>query len=183
MLFLSFSCLVFSLIRDYVNVATLSDDARAVPCDQKHKWWAKVKFMCHGNSEESQAENPKVFSIFNLCFIVHFCTAFLVSSVDSMMSCLGYSYSPCELQLSRKLRKFISLFCVFVFFFYFALSMMHHNGVVILVFLCCENKTLESSLCCRIFLQLRNDCLLCSLYFLDFIDSRRIKIKNLLGNM
>lgn len=114
------------------------------PCDQKHKWWAKVKFMCHVRGGSSL----KVFSIFNLCFIVHFCAGFLVvvEEVDltRWMSCLSLFFSllSCLLVNFNSLvgALFGNLFpcSLFSSYIYFSSgcfsSMMHDNGVVILVF-------------------------------------------------
>lgn len=136
--------------------------------DQKHKWWAKVKFMCRGeetNPLRIEAETRKCFffpSIFNLCFIVHFVLVFSSSSDLTWCRVAHSSFlfvPPCELAtLSSELRKFISLFCVFFRTVFFSLlfvddaSQWSSYSRFYFFFSCGAVRTLrrsESSLCCR----------------------------------
>lgn len=118
--------------------------------DQKHKWWAKVKFMCHGEEEnplrieaKKSSKPESVFfspAIFNLCFIVHFVLVFSSSSDltwcrVSHSSFLFASLWTCNslVGASKIYFPFLCIFSVLFFSRCFS-SMMHHNGVVILVF-------------------------------------------------
>jgi hypothetical protein len=112
----------------FVTFYTFIHKRRA--CDQEHKWWVKVKFMCHENT--AQWKEPESVFNFNLCFIVHFRFAIC------FVVCLSLSLS----WTSTSKIYFPFLFqTLFVFFFFFDASQWssYSRFVIYIFFVCCEN--------------------------------------------